>query len=329
MKKQTKKVQFSLVEVIVVVAIILTLFSIMLSAIKTSNDLSKKVTCMSNIAQIRAYTELYRKDHGQLPYSDIWLTDFSYAKDYMSGTDGLSVFICPGSQDEKLTSTDQLSTSTSYYYVPTKDVLNANLADGQIYGFNLLNLNALNNKDQLVIYDKSPDHHNGKINIAYLYNNDLDKHKDEGKILASSADTVLALDGSGQLVLEDSETFGRLNLNPGVSNNVVFTLTDRDGNIITIRTDSSSSEGTAINITLKVKNTARELTFGDDSVLLATNTDYDITAVGDTGITDPYFIYKLTHEGQGQGNWYLDLFQGSGGIKVTNKKNGTSVTLGL
>ena len=328
--KQTKRKQhFSIMEVIVVMAVMMTVMSIIFSAMKTSSDLSKKVTCMSNIAQIRAYTELYRKDHGMLPYSNIWLTDFSYAADYMSGTDGLGVFTCPGSDDDALTTTDQLTQNTSYYYVPARAVLEENLADGSLYGFSLINLNALANKNQLVIYDKSPDHHNGKINIAYLYGDDEPQHELEGQIADTNSDAVLALDGSGQLTLEDATSFGTLNINPGKSDNTLFTLTDRDGNIITVRTDTESATGTAVNITLKVKNTDRTLEFGDDEVELKTNATYDITATStdSSGSVDPYYIYELTHSGNGTGQWTIDIYQGIGGITVTNTSTGESWVL--
>ncbi len=330
MNKSTKKQHFSLMECIVVIAVVMTVASIVFSSIKSSSDLAKKVTCMSNISQIRAYTELYRKDNGMLPYSDIWLTDFSYVTAYMNDSAAnLTVFVCPGSDDEALTSSDQLTQSTSYYYMPARSALEANITDGQIYGFSLLNLNALAQKNQLVIYDKSPDHHNGTINVAYLFGDDDPGFRPDGEITSVIADDFLTLDASGELVLEDAESFGTLSINPANSDNNLFTLTDTEGNVIEISMDTESATGTAVKITLKVKNSDRELEFGDDVVRLDTNTTYDIEAsrTEDSGDLDPYYIYELTQDGTGKGQWFLDIFQGIGGITVTNTKTGETFVL--
>lgn len=330
MNKSPKKQKFSLMECIVVIAVVMTVASIVFTSVKSSSDLAKKVTCMSNIAQIRAYTELYRKDHGKLPYSDIWLTDFSYVSAYMNDSAAnLSVFICPGSDDEALTSSTQLTKNTSYYYMPARAALENNIVDGQIYGFSLLNLNALSQKNQLVIYDKSPAHHNGSINVAYLFGDDDPGFRPDGEITTTQADSFLTLDASGELVLEDAESFGTLSINPAQSDNNLFTLVDTEGNVIMISMDQKSATGTAVKITLKVKNNDRQLEFGDDVVKLDTNSTYDIeaTKTEESGELDPYYIYELTHDGTGQGQWFLDIFQGIGGITVTNNKTGETFVL--
>ena len=330
MKKPTKKLNFSMMEVIVVIAVVMTVASIVFSSIKASSDLAKKVTCMSNVAQIRAYTELYRKDHGLLPYSDIWLTDFSYAADYMEeSNENLSIFTCPGSNDEALTNEEQLTQYTSYYYVPARAMLEANIADGAEEGFSLLNFGALASKNQLVIYDKSPDHHNGTINIAYLFGDDDPGFRPDGEITSVTSDDLLTLDSTGQLELEDADSYGSLNINPANSSNNLFTLTDIDGNVIEIRDDiESGATGQAVNITIKVKSTGRTLEIDGEEITLKTNQTYSITALSDddSGL-DPYYIYELTQDGNGQGQWWIDLFVGVGSITVEDASgNSTTIT---
>ena len=329
MKKDTNKQNFSMMEVIVVMAIVLSLASVVFSSIKSSSDLSKKVTCLSNINQIRAYTELHRKDHGILPYSDIWLTDFSYAEAYMNSGDGLGVFTCPGSEDEALTSTAQLTQNTSYYYVPSRDMLEENMADGADNGFSLLNFKDLATKNQLVIYDKSPDHHNGSINIAYLFGDDDPSF--EGEIKSVPFEDLLALDDANQLNLEEAPTLGELDINPSNSDGNLFTLTDTDGNTTTIREDAASGTvGQAVNITIKVKSTGRTLVIDGVEITLKTNTTYDITAVPSSDgsdTEDPYYIYELVQDGNGQGQWHITLSEGVGSVTVTDASSGESTTV--
>ena len=157
-----------MVEVLVTMAIIATLSSLLFSSLKTSKDLSKKAVCLSNLSQIRTVTELYRKSNGSLPYSEIWLTDFSYAGAYLSGT-SLRIFTCPGSDDAFLTDSSQLNGSTSYHYVPTFRQLEKHLEDGLDMGVSGENLALLQQLKDGIIYDKSATHHNGSINIAYLF----------------------------------------------------------------------------------------------------------------------------------------------------------------
>ena len=325
---KSKSHKFSMVELMTVVAVVMTLISILFTSIKKSKDSALLVACMSNISQIRTYTELYRKDNGKLPYSEIWLTDFSYAADYMEGTKSeLSVFTCAGSTDAPLTSTDQLVHGSSYYYVPGRDALEKNIDDGAAYGFNLLNLASLAEKNQLVIYDKSPDHHHGKINTAYLFSDDGTSNELEGKIVSNSNVNYLTFDGSGQLVLENSGSYGGLNINPSNSTGNLFTLTDPDGNIITVRENDGESSGAAVSITIKVKAQGRTLTVDGEEITLDVNTTYTITATADDPDLDPFYIYSLTQDGNGTGQWWVELFEGVGTITITDD-GGNSTTVG-
>ena len=324
-----KKKKFSMVEVMVVVAVMATLITMLFTSVNSSNELAKSANCMSNISQIRTYVELYRKDNAKLPYSEIWLTDFSFTAPYLSGTADLAAFTCPGSEDEQMTSMDQLSSGSSYYYVPSVNDLVANLGDGSNLGIDFLDIPQIQNLDQLVIYDKSPDHHNGKVNAAWLYSDDTNKTNMEGKITVLSDVTSLpSVDGSGNLVISDPETYGSLNINPNNSDGNIFTLTDLNGDVIEVRDDSPGT-GSATTVTIQVKSQGRTLQIGDETIELDTNTSYDIVAIGDdeTSDEDAYFNYELTQDGNGNGQWWLDLFHGIGSIEVINNKDGSSKTI--
>ena len=320
MKAKINTQYFSMVDLICVIAIVATLVSMLTTTISDSKEMTHKALCMSNLAQIRTYTELYRKDYKSAPYSETWLTDFSYVKEYLSSTDDLSVFTCPSSGDEELTNVNELKFKTSYYYVPGRDVLSANLADGQAFGFSLLNIAALTDKNQLVIYDRSPDHHNGEINTAYLFGND-DANTPSGKIVTSSnQEEYHSLNGAGLLELDEAETLGSLNINPAQSTGVLFTLTDTVGAISQIKDDTIASTGQGVNITIKVKSQGRTLVIDGEVFELKTNSTYNISTTPDpdsSSSTAPYFIYELSQDGSGAGQWWLDLFAGIGTVTLT------------
>ena len=109
-----------MIEVMVVIAVMATLTSMLITSIKSGKDVAISANCMSNLSQIRNITELHRKDFGKLPYSENWLIGFSFAEFYLSGERDLSIFTCPGSEDEQLTNFSQLNSYTSYYYTRLK-----------------------------------------------------------------------------------------------------------------------------------------------------------------------------------------------------------------
>ncbi|MCM8527901.1 MAG: type II secretion system GspH family protein [Lentisphaeraceae bacterium] len=197
MKRNAK---FSMIEVMVVLAITASLLSVLFTSMQASKDVTLKATCMSNISQIRNYVELYRKDNGNLPYTDIWLTDFSWSEPYTS-SEALDVFNCPGDEDApKLTSFSQLRYNTSYYYVPSAVQLEKNIADGLAFGIDTSDIPDIAASQDGVIYDKSADHHNGSINIAFLFKSDDPDFQGE-----SERGTIASLNDTSELlaVLDD------------------------------------------------------------------------------------------------------------------------------
>ena len=193
---------FSMIEVMVVLAVTASLLSILFTSIQASKDVTVKAACMSNISQIRNYVELYRKDHGNLPYSDIWLTDFRWVEPYTS-EDALAVFSCPGDEHAlDLMEYNQLKYNTSYYYVPSSEQLEKNITDGQAYGVITAHIPDLAASQDAVIYDRSDEHHNGSINIAYLFKSDdpdFDSDNEHGTISSLSEGT----DGELLAILDD------------------------------------------------------------------------------------------------------------------------------
>jgi competence protein ComGC len=200
-RQMTKTKRVSLLEMIIVVAIAMTLLSLLISGIQTSKTMAVKVSCLSNISQVRNYVELYRKDNSKLPYSEIWLTDFSFASEYIGAPADLNVFICPGSDDETLYETSQLKYNTSYFYIPNSALWEDNIQDGQPYGVNEDDLEIIKASKNGVIYDKSPDHHQGQTNIAYLFGSDNPDSGFEGQIV-TVGDTTKLIDLAGDTTLE-------------------------------------------------------------------------------------------------------------------------------
>lgn len=61
---------FTLVELLVAVAIVALLIAMLLPAIKTARDTAQSVHCMNNLWQLKLCTDYYRNDHrGFLPYA--------------------------------------------------------------------------------------------------------------------------------------------------------------------------------------------------------------------------------------------------------------------
>ena len=223
-----KQNRFTMIELIVICAIVMTLISMVMSSVQSSREMAIKATCMSNLGQIRTVTELSRKDNGKLPYSETWLTDFSYAADYLDG-DGLKIFRCPGSNDAEITSASQLVNQTSYYYVPTYAQLEQHIADGVEVGISEEHLEILANSQDGAIYDKSPDHHNG-INITYLFKEEDPNAELQGMVtFINNPEDLLVMSGDGFIDLPEIEV-EKVKNNNGHGNNIDGVDSSNPGN---------------------------------------------------------------------------------------------------
>jgi type II secretory pathway pseudopilin PulG len=158
---------FSVVEVIVVSAVIAILASLVMSASSSIREAGKRTTCLNNLKQIQAIYEAYRKDHRKSPEGDSQNhDDFSFAKNYVEVSD-LDTFICPGdSSAEKMTSIDHLDGHTSYTYIPA-------VTSQKVFTTPVAELASNENVDlaslNLVVLDNNVDNHGGDRNIVYLH----------------------------------------------------------------------------------------------------------------------------------------------------------------
>ncbi|NQZ57548.1 MAG: hypothetical protein HRT88_08785, partial [Lentisphaeraceae bacterium] len=163
-----KHIRFTLMELVVVVAILTILFSMTLSFIVSAHDLTMKTVCLSNLKQIEIVTELHRKDNGSLPYEANWFDDFSYVKVYLTEGTELNIFTCPSDPEysELVDSYELLNGSTSYIYIPSVSILALNIEDGLADGYSLDDIDSLG---EFVIADNSFDHHGGRKNALDLF----------------------------------------------------------------------------------------------------------------------------------------------------------------
>ncbi|MDD7987091.1 hypothetical protein PQO01_19240 [Lentisphaera marina] len=158
---------FSIVEVVVVSAVIAILASLIMSASSSIREAGKKTTCLNNLKQIQAVYEAYRKDHRKSPEGDKDNhDDFSFAKDYVDMSD-LDMFVCPGDEAvSQLTSYADLVGGTSYHYVPAT----ANNSSYRKDGYELASTEEVDLESlELVFVDRDNGNHNGNRNIVYLH----------------------------------------------------------------------------------------------------------------------------------------------------------------
>jgi len=329
------KQKFSMIELIVVVAILLTLSSIMMTTIRSSHHLTRRAQCLSNLAQIRDFTELYRKDHGKLYYSENWLTDFSYVAPYLSGANALQVFTCPGADhDEALSDVAQLNGGTSYYYVPAREAV-YNEAFKLNAAVDPMSWPQMASKNFLVIYDQSKGHHKGWRNVAYLFGDD---RPEDGTIASSFEDEDTDGDGGGELIdfpLDITEG-GTVHVNPNNSKNeCIITEVENDihGSWPFIRTiDLSSSDssvtdelkdgynGIASQIKVRIIKDPKLENSGEtieiNGVSISHNVTYLLTSSNPDGCIS-FTVYNSGNGGKAMGHWYLTVSGGDADIKCT------------
>ena len=168
---------FTLVELLTVIAIITTLFSILMPTMQNAVLHARKVYCISNLRNIALGYAQYRGDFNRYPNCIYWLNDFrpvdSYIKSY-------KVFRCPSSRLPAVTDYEQLLTWTDYLISPgtIKDIeLSASLINSghgnNIYDFDPFNpsrptqtMIAAKRKDHFVYDRYVPAHPRRTINLV-------------------------------------------------------------------------------------------------------------------------------------------------------------------
>ena len=103
--------KFSLMELIIILAIIAVLLSIIIPSINNAYKKAKKLDCMSNLREISMGYNLYRKDYMKYPLNTWFLDDFSPVYTYIKNT---GVFNCKGENDIVVDDVSQLNAQTPY-----------------------------------------------------------------------------------------------------------------------------------------------------------------------------------------------------------------------
>src|SRR5689334_18338275 len=108
---------FTLIETLVVIAIIAILAAILLPVFASAREMARRTVCMSNLRQIGLAEQMYKQDYGEFsPH----LSDVEHA--YVRDT---RIFLCPDDRfhgqiggTARLEGTLYLPTGVSYDYVP-------------------------------------------------------------------------------------------------------------------------------------------------------------------------------------------------------------------
>ncbi|HBC87312.1 MAG TPA: hypothetical protein DCZ94_10185 [Lentisphaeria bacterium] len=166
---------FTLVELLVCVAILGILFSILLPTFGRVRQKSYQVVCMNDLRQIAIGFKSYMHDYdNEMPNTKRWLDDFSDIYIYVRKLD---VFVCPATDTPALTSEADLVGGTDYYsgQAPTDIEKHANNGHGNNdYDFDMSNPSPITQAiidaktTERVLYDKYYRSHFNGFNLMFI-----------------------------------------------------------------------------------------------------------------------------------------------------------------
>ncbi|MDD7984583.1 type II secretion system protein [Lentisphaera marina] len=175
------KKHFSLIELLVIVAVIGILSGLIFHASGVARERAKLTTCHNNLKQVQTIYEVYRKDHRKTPFNEDAVSreefgDFTFASDYVTEEDLVS-FVCPGDEGANVASHADLDGNTSYSYIPSEEDVESMNLEASLLRTSINYDLAASDIDNpvvkledlfLVIYDRNANSHKGYLNIVYL-----------------------------------------------------------------------------------------------------------------------------------------------------------------
>ena len=117
MKTQRKTDAFTLIDLLVVIAIIAILAAMLLPALSKARMKARSISCVNNLKQMRLYAQLYENDHEEfyMPCSAMGLywAHILVSRKYMAGADGQRIpeFMCPEKMNQEV-----VNGSTTYRF---------------------------------------------------------------------------------------------------------------------------------------------------------------------------------------------------------------------